>query len=74
MSSITYLLLTGFIELGYLYPHGFGLDDVDLISVATPHLVMDYRHAADRVMRPPQIQQVVVGQIPLTVWKQQKIE
>lgn len=58
--------------LAYLYRHGFGLDNVNLISVATPHLVMDYSHAADGVVWPPQIQQVVVGQIPLTVLKTQK--
>lgn len=69
MSEVTCFLMTvaGLKELAYLYPHGFGLDDIDLISVATPHLVMDYRHAADGVVGPPQIQQVVVGQIPLTI-------
>lgn len=45
----------------YLYPHGFGLDDIDLVSVAAPHLVVDYSHAADGVVGAAQIQEVVVG-------------
>lgn len=51
----------------YLYPHGLGLDDVDLVPVAAPHLVVHHTHTADGVVRPTQVQQVVVGQIPLTV-------
>lgn len=45
----------------YLYPHGLWLDDVDLISVATPNLIVDYGHTADRMVGPAQIQQMVVG-------------
>lgn len=51
-----------------LYFHSFGLDDVDLVPVPTPHFIMHHSHAPDRVMRTAQVQQVVVGQIPLTVY------
>lgn len=54
--------------LSCLYFHSFGLDDVDLVPVAAPHFIMHHRHAADGVMRTTQVQQVVVGQIPLTVY------
>lgn len=37
----------------YLYFHGFGLHHIDLVPVATPHLVMDHSHAADGVMWSP---------------------
>lgn len=42
-------------QMMYLYPHGLGLDDVDLVPVATPHLVMHHCHTADRVVRPAQV-------------------
>lgn len=45
----------------YLYSHGLGLDDVNLVPVSAPHLFMDHHHAANRVVGPAQIQQVVVG-------------
>lgn len=47
--------------------HALGLDDVDLVLVAAPNLVVDHSHAADGVMRPAEVHQVVVGQIPLAV-------
>ena len=53
----------------YLYPHGLGLYNVDFVPVATPHLVVDHCHAADGVVRPAQVQQVVVGQVPLAICK-----
>lgn len=40
--------------------HALGLDDVDFVLVATPHLIVDHGHAADRMMRPTQIHEVVV--------------
>lgn len=51
----------------YLDLHGFGLHHIDLVPVAAPYLVVHYRHAADGMMRPPQVQQVVVGQVPLSI-------
>lgn len=35
--------------------HALGLDDVDLVLVATPNLIMDHSHAADGVMRPTEV-------------------
>lgn len=31
----------------HLYSHGLGLDDVNLVPVSTPHLVVHHRHTAD---------------------------
>lgn len=45
----------------HLYSHGLGLDDVNLVPVSTPHLVVHHRHAADWVVGSTQVQQVVVG-------------
>lgn len=47
--------------------HVFGLNDVNLVLVAAPHLIVDDSHAADGVMRPTEVHEVVVGQIPLTI-------
>lgn len=57
----------------YLDLHGSGMHHIDLVPVATPHPVVHDRHAADGVMLLPQVQQVVVGQVPLSIW-QQKVE
>lgn len=35
--------------------HALWLDDVDLVFVATPNLIVDHSHAADGVMRPAQV-------------------
>lgn len=40
--------------------HALWLDDVDLILVAAPDLVVDHGHAADGVVRTAQVHQVVV--------------
>jgi len=51
----------------HLNLHALGLDDVDLVLVAAPHLVVDHGHATDGVVGAAQVHQVVVGQIPLAV-------
>lgn len=48
--------------------HALWLDDVDLILVAAPDLIVDHGHAADGVVRTAQVHQVVVGQVPLAIW------
>lgn len=35
--------------------HALRLDDVDLVLVATPNLIVDHSHAADGVMRPAKV-------------------
>lgn len=54
----------------YLDFHGLGLDDVDLVAVAAPHLVVHHSHAADGVVGAAQVQQVVIGQVPLPIYSQ----
>lgn len=44
-----------------LYFHRFGLNHVDLVSVAAPHFIMHDSHAADWVMGPAEVKEVVVG-------------
>ncbi len=44
-----------------LYFHCFGMDHIDLVSVAAPHFIMHDGHAADWVMRPAEVQEVVVA-------------
>lgn len=44
----------------HLNLHALWLDDVDLILVAAPDLVVDHGHAADGVVRTAQVHQVVV--------------
>lgn len=39
----------------YLYLHGVGLHHIDFVSVAAPHLVVNYSHAADGVVHSPQV-------------------
>lgn len=57
-------------QVTHLYLHTLWLDDVDFVLVAAPHLVVHHGHAADGVVGPPQVHQVVVGQIPLPVWQE----
>lgn len=47
--------------------HNPGIDDVDFVPVATPNLVVHNMHAADWVVGFAQVQQVVVGKIPLAI-------
>lgn len=44
---------SGFIT--HLDLHALGLDDVDLVLVAAPNLIVDHSHAADGVMRPTEV-------------------
>lgn len=53
--------------LAYLYLHGFGLHHIDLVLVAAPDLVVHDSHAADGVVGFPQVQQVEVDQVPLSI-------
>lgn len=41
--------------IAHLDLHALGLDDVDLVLVAAPDLVVDHSHAADGVMRPAEV-------------------
>lgn len=51
----------------HLNLHALGLNDVDLVLVATPHFIVDHSHAADGVMRTAKVHEVVVRQIPLAI-------
>lgn len=51
--------------------HALGLDDVDLVLVAAPDFVVHHGHAADGVMRPAEVHEVVVGQVPLAICPQE---
>lgn len=55
----------------YLDLHVLGLDDVDLVLVAAPDFVVHHGHAADGVMRPAEVHEVVVGQVPLAICPQE---
>lgn len=57
----------GFERTAHLDLHALGLDDVDLVLVAAPHLVVDHGHTADGVMRSTEVHEVIVGQIPLAI-------
>ena len=48
--------------------HELWVDDVDPVAVAEPHLGVHLHHAPDAVVRPAQVQQVVVPQVPLPTW------
>ena len=54
-------------DQSHLNLHALGLDDMDLVLVAAPHLVVDHGHAADGVVGAAQVHEVVVGQVPLPV-------
>ena len=42
---------------------------LDFVAVSTPYFIMHYRHTAYRVVRPAQIQQMIVVKVPLAIWK-----
>ena len=43
------------------------MDDVNLVLTGAPHnRVRHNDHGADRLVRPAQVYQVIVGQVPLT--------
>lgn len=65
--------LRGDCDVTHLNLHALGLNDMNLVFVAAPHLIVDDRHAADGVMRPAKIHEVVVGQIPQAIWRQNKL-
>ena len=48
-----------------LYRHELGVHDVNPVPVSEPDLGVDLDHAPDTVVRPAQVQQVVVPQVPL---------
>ncbi len=50
-----------------LHRHGLGVDDEDAVAVSAPHLVVHLDHGPDGVVRLAQVQEVVVGQVPLSV-------
>lgn len=47
---------------------------MNLVLVAAPDLIVDDRHAADGVMRPAEVHEVIVGQVPQAVWGQKHSE
>ena len=47
--------------------HHLGVDNMDPVTIAQPHLAVDLDHAPDGVVGSPQVQQVVVPQVPLAV-------
>ena len=47
--------------------HGPGVDHEDLVPVAAPHARVDLDHTPDAVVGLPQVQEVIVDQVPLTV-------
>jgi hypothetical protein len=58
----------GIIIVTYHNLQGFGVEDMNLVCVATPQVfVAYYAHAAHRVDGLTQINNVVVGQVPLAI-------
>ena len=51
-----------------LYRHELGVHDVNPVPVSEPDLGVDLDHAPDTVVRPAQVQQVIVPQVPLATW------
>ena len=45
--------------------HHLGVHNMDPVTVSQPDLAVDLDHAADAVVGPAQVQQVVVPQVPL---------
>lgn len=53
----------------YLNGHALWLNDMDFVPVSTPDMFVGYHsHTADGVVGLPQIQQVIVLQVPLTIY------
>ena len=48
-----------------LYRHELGVHNVNPVPVPEPDLGVDLDHAPDTVVRPAQVQQVIVPQVPL---------
>lgn len=59
----------------YLNGHALWLNDMDFVPVSTPDMFVGYHsHTADGVVGLPQIQQVIVLQVPLTIYAKHTIE
>lgn len=59
----------------YLNGHAFWLNNMDFVPVSTPDMFVSYHsHTADGVMGLPQIQQVIVLQVPLTIYVKETTE
>lgn len=56
----------------YLYFHASWMNDLDFIAIATPHFVVYYCHTTNGMVRATEIQQVVIVEVPLTIWEEQK--
>lgn len=53
----------------YLNGHALWLNNMDFVPVSTPDMFVSYHsHTPDGVMGLPQIQQVIVLQVPLTIY------
>ena len=52
---------------GLLNAHHFWINDKNAVSIAAPDVVLNLNHASDGVVGLAQIQQVIVGQVPLGV-------
>lgn len=59
----------------YLNGHALWLNNMDFVPVSTPDMFVSYHsHTADGVMGLPQIQQVIVLQVPLTIYVKETTE
>ena len=50
-----------------LYTHHLRVHNMDPVTVSEPDLAVYLDHAPDGVVRPPEVQQVVVPQVPLAL-------
>lgn len=54
----------------YLYFHATWMNDLDFITIATPHFVMYHCHTANGMVRTTKIQQVIIIEVPLTIYNE----
>lgn len=59
--------------LSYLNLHCLRLDNMDFVLVATPDSIIDHSHATNGVVSVAKIHQVVITEIPLTIWVKKQV-
>lgn len=59
--------------LSYLNLHCLRLYNMDFVLVATPDSIIDHSHATDGVVSVAKIHQVVITEIPLTIWGEKQV-
>ena len=51
----------------YLYFHTTWMNDLDFITIATPHFVMYHCHTTNGMVRTTEVQQVIIVEVPLAI-------